>query len=285
MPHSCHHQGHALRLAIQSRGPDADDPDGETRITFIVGDPIAQVKSPRGSAGNWPQRGENRLVLPAHVPAADFAGWFDGVRRMRNLDAIIVTIPHKAAAFAACDSVSDRAEGGGSVNVMCRTAKGGWHGENTDGRGFADGLAAAGFRAEGSRVLLVGAGGAGAAIGYEVLARGAATLALHDLDDARRDALLARLATRFPGRSLPEAVIRGGSTPWRMRPGRNAPRRPLACRDCAAAAGPDRRRCGDLPGRDTADRRRAGAGMPHDDRGRNVPGSGRNPGRILGGFR
>lgn len=175
--------------------------DGETRVFLIVGDPIAQVKSPSGLSAILAARGVNALVIPAHVVPADLAGFLAGVRRMRNLDGIVATVPHKAAALGWCDIATERGAVAGAVNVLRRQPDGRWWGDNTDGQGYLDGIAAEGFKPEGRRALLVGAGGAGSAIAYEILARGAAHLAVHDVDIARRDALLARLAARFPGKA------------------------------------------------------------------------------------
>jgi shikimate dehydrogenase len=48
-------------------------PDGSTRLIPIVGDPIAQVKSPGGITASLHARGMNAYVMPAHVSPADVA--------------------------------------------------------------------------------------------------------------------------------------------------------------------------------------------------------------------
>lgn len=199
--------------------------DGETRLHFIVGDPIAQVKSPASLTAILNARRINAMVLPVQVAAADFPAFMAAARAMRNLDAIIVTVPHKIAALGFCDAASERARFAGSANVLRRREDGTWIGDNTDGQGHLDGIAARGFDVAGKTALLVGAGGAGSAIAYEILARGAAHLRVHDVDAARRDRLVARLAERFPGRASagdgdPEGVdLVANATPLGMRPG------------------------------------------------------------------
>lgn len=180
-------------------------PDGETRIFPIVGDPIAQVKSPARLSELMADQGVNGLVTPAHVHPADLAAFVLGAKATQNVGGIIATVPHKVAIAAFCDRLTERARMAGSVNIMVRDADGLWTGDNTDGVGHLEGIAAAGFDVVGKTALLVGTGGAGSAIAYEILARGAAALAVHDIDTARREALIARLAERFPGR------IRAGS--------------------------------------------------------------------------
>lgn len=182
--------------------------NGATRLFPIFGDPIAQVKSPAGLSAILGARGIDALVVPIHVAAADLAGFVAAAKQVKNIDGMIATVPHKIAALALCDRVTERARYAGAVNVMRRQADASWAGDNTDGQGYLDGIARAAFSVEGRRALLVGAGGAGSAIAFEMLARGAADLAIHDIDAPRRDALVARLAERFPGR-----VRTGGTDP------------------------------------------------------------------------
>ena len=197
--------------------------NGETRVFPIVGDPIAQVKSPGLLSRRLADMGENAIVVPAHVVPDDFDGFMAGLETMRNVAGLVITVPHKQAAMGFCARVTRRVHFAGSVNVMRRT-QAGWIGDNTDGMGYVDGILAAGGAVEGKRVLLIGAGGAGAAIAYEFLARGADHLAIHEINHARRDALIARLETAFAGRvSVGSADPAGfdviaNATPLGMRP-------------------------------------------------------------------
>ena len=167
---------------------------GSTRVHFIVGDPIAQVKSPSGVTQALADRGHDAVVLPAHVAPADLAAWLAGVSLAKNVDGIIVTVPHKFACFALCATASDRARFLGGVNTMRRNAEGRWHGDMFDGLGFVAALRDNGCRIEGRSCLLVGAGGAGSAIAYAAVMAGVSRLAVHDEDAARRTALVDRLA-------------------------------------------------------------------------------------------
>ena len=179
---------------------------GETRVIAIIGDPIAQVKSPAGVTRALNARGRNAICVPIHVAPADVEGFIRGASLAKNLDGIIVTVPHKFAAYARCATASARAHFLGAVNTLRRNADGSWHGDQLDGEGFVAGLRAAGCRPEGRRALLAGAGGAGSAIALALLEAGVASLAIHDGDPARRDGLVTRLADRHPGR------VRAGSS-------------------------------------------------------------------------
>ncbi|MCP1198330.1 shikimate dehydrogenase [Notoacmeibacter sp. MSK16QG-6] len=174
--------------------------DGETVLFPIAGDPIAQVKSPPILTNILTSRGLNAMVVPMHVAPADFAAFVALMARIGNVGGLIATVPHKRAALEACDEPSERASFAGSVNVMRKTADGRWIGDNTDGHGYMQGVAERGFDIRDKRALLVGVGGAGSAIAFEILDRGAAHLAIHDVDEVRRDEMIARLEQRFPGR-------------------------------------------------------------------------------------
>ncbi|WP_332680637.1 shikimate dehydrogenase family protein, partial [Bosea sp. (in: a-proteobacteria)] len=162
--------------------------DGATRLHLIIGDPIAQVKSPAGLTGKFVAAGRNDIVVPIRVTSADLPAFLAGVSLARNVDSIIITIPHKFACFAHYESVSERARLLGAVQHMRRTASGGWHGENFDGVSFVAGARERGARFEGARALLIGAGGAGSAIALSLAEAGVSELAIHDTDPGRREA-------------------------------------------------------------------------------------------------
>jgi shikimate dehydrogenase len=174
--------------------------DGASRLLIIVGDPIAQVKSPAGMTAALQQAGCNAVVMPVHVTPGDLAALVAGASLARNLDGIIVTIPHKFACYGLCSTATPRAHALGAVNVMRRNADGSWHGEMLDGPGFVGGARAQGGEPARQRALLVGAGGAGSAIALALLEAGVSQLDIHDADPGRRDALIARLTAMGGGR-------------------------------------------------------------------------------------
>lgn len=198
--------------------------DGATRLYPIIGDPIAQVKSPAGMTAGFAEAGVNAMVIPIHTSAADVDDFLEAAARTRNIDGIIATVPHKFAARAHCATLTDRAQICGSANVLRRNPDGSWRGDNLDGLGMLGGIRAQGGDPAGRDCLLVGAGGAGMAIAQALLDAGAAALAVHDVDAARRDALVARMREHY------DARVRAGSedpagarmvvnaTPMGMRP-------------------------------------------------------------------
>ncbi|MFP8780799.1 shikimate dehydrogenase family protein [Hydrogenophaga sp. RWCD_12] len=167
---------------------------GATRLHYIVGDPIAQVKSPAGMSQAFADHGRDAVCVPAHVSPAHLADWVRGVSLAQNVDGIIVTVPHKFACTVLCATKSDRAAFLNTVNTMRRNTDGSWHGDMFDGLGFVTAMQDKGCQPIGKKALLVGAGGAGSAIAHALVMAGVSQLAIHDPDDQRRASLVDRLA-------------------------------------------------------------------------------------------
>jgi shikimate dehydrogenase len=196
---------------------------GETLVVPIVGDPIAQVKSPDGITRAFAARGRNAVVVPLQVSPDDLDALVSGLSPSGSIGGLIGTVPHKFGLAAHCATLTDRARFLGSVNVARRNTDGSWHGDQVDGAAYVAAILASGGDPTGRRVLQVGAGGAGSAIALALLEAGAAELALHDADPARRDSLIARLRTRFGDRVVAgtddptNADIVAHATPMGMR--------------------------------------------------------------------
>ena len=71
-----------------------------------------------------------------------------------------------------------------------------------DGVGMVAAIEKAGGKIKGQRALLIGAGGAEGAIALDLREAGVAALAIHDTAEARRDALIDRLAPHYGGRAI-----------------------------------------------------------------------------------
>jgi shikimate dehydrogenase len=169
------------------------DLSGATRIHLIVGDPVVQTKSPAGLTAEFAARGVDAVCIPMQVAAADIDAFFAVAKRVQNVDGIVVTVPHKLAATRHCDVLSERSRALAAVNAMRRGPDGRWSGDMTDGVALVAALRAAGCEPKGRRALVVGAGGAGSAV-VLALAEAGARAAVHDIDTARRDDLVRRLA-------------------------------------------------------------------------------------------
>jgi shikimate dehydrogenase len=168
--------------------------DGATQLYFIIGDPIAQVKSPRGVTEMLQARGHNAVCVPGHVAPRDLASFWEGTARLQNLKGVIITVPHKLAAVHLADRLSERSAFLGAVNTLRRTPTG-WEGDMVDGAGHVAALQKAGCVLEGRRALIAGAGGAGSAIAHALVLAGVKELAIHEFDTARRESLIERLGS------------------------------------------------------------------------------------------
>jgi shikimate dehydrogenase len=173
---------------------------GETRLFPILGDPIVFVKSPQRLSGSFAARGHNAICVPMQVPEADLAGVMHGLSRIPNIDGLLITMPHKFAAFSYCATSSERAKLLAAVNVIRRNPDGSWHGEMLDGLAFVKAQKDAGAEPDGARVLLIGAGGAGSAIAIALLEAGVRELIIHDTDAARVVRLIELLSDMGRGR-------------------------------------------------------------------------------------
>jgi shikimate dehydrogenase len=172
-----------------------DKLSGATRVHIIVGDPIAQVKSPFGMTQAFELNGKDAICIPAQVPPKDLKQWFEGISLARNVEGIIVTIPHKFDCHALCATHSPRADFLGAVNTIRRNADGSWHGDMFDGLGYVKAIESKGFDLQNKKALLVGAGGAGSAIAHAMVLAGVSELAIHDENTERRESLIQRLNT------------------------------------------------------------------------------------------
>ena len=206
---------------------------GTTRLYTVLGDPVAQVRSPAMMNPLFARLGIDAVLVPVHVTPDHLASVVGGLRRVGNVDGIFVTVPHKVAVVGLADRCSPMVAITGSANALRREADGSWYAENFDGSGFVTGLVGAGHDPKGSRVALVGAGGAGSAIAAALLAAGADRLSVCDPDTAKLGGLRARLDARWPGRTavstaprLAGADIVVNATPLGLKPDDPLPLRP-----------------------------------------------------------
>jgi shikimate dehydrogenase len=121
--------------------------------------------------------------------------------RDAGLRGVNVTHPVKQRVMAHLDELSPVAAAIGAVNTVV-VDDGRAVGHNTDWSGFAAARRTGLPDAALGRVAVLGAGGAGAAAAHALLADGAGTVTVLDVDDVRAGELAARLVATFgPGRA------------------------------------------------------------------------------------
>ena len=140
---------------------------GTARLAGITGWPVSHSRSPR-LHGFWLERyGIDGAYLPLPIDPANFPAAVRGLM-LSGFRGINVTIPHKVAAFAICDTVDESARRAGAVNTLVFES-GQITGSNTDGWGFLENLRAQGGDPTAGPALLLGAGGSTRAIAAVLL--------------------------------------------------------------------------------------------------------------------
>jgi len=118
--------------------------------------------------------------------------------RIMGFAGINVTYPCKQAVMPLLDALSEEARTIGAVNTVVRDGSR-LIGHNTDGSGWSWGFRRALPHADLSRVVLLGAGGAGSACADAVLRLGAERLVIVDKEGPRAAELALRLNSHFRG--------------------------------------------------------------------------------------
>ena len=171
-----------------------------TRVFAILGDPIAHSLSPRIHNAAFAACGIDAAFVALRTDADAVAQLMHALARAGGGGS--VTLPHKPAAAAALVQPTATVQQTGACNTFWGES-GRLCGDNTDVQGFRDAAAHHGVSLDEARVLLIGAGGAAAAV-LAVLhaARARVTLLSRSPDRARalRERLGsdARIATTPP---------------------------------------------------------------------------------------
>jgi len=124
----------------------------------VIGNPIEHSKSPQIHTAFARQTGQDIVYdkILGNTFAEDVSGFFNEGGRGLN-----VTVPFKQDAFEFVDELSRRAQSAGAVNTLIRLDDGKVRGDNTDGVGLVTDLGCNHlFNFRGSKILLLGAGGA-----------------------------------------------------------------------------------------------------------------------------
>lgn len=170
---------------------------GSTRLYAIIGDPIAQVRSPEVFSERFADAGVDAVLVPVHVPADRFDSILPALLQVANLDGVVVTVPFKARMVPFANRMGATARAVEAVNALRREADGSWSADMFDGVGFVRGIERKGERVQGRRVAMFGAGGAGSAIACALAEAGVASIDLIDADAGKAGSLCARLAPLF----------------------------------------------------------------------------------------
>ena len=159
----------------------------------VIGDPIAQSKSPAIHAFWLDTLAIDAAYRAAHVRADELAGYLAGRRADPAWRGCNVTMPHKQAVMPLLDRLDPLAERVGAVNTVVREGDGSLAGYNTDVAGFLEPLRTMLAQPHLFRMARVlGTGGAARAI-VTALAAQNVVIVLAGRDPAKARALLDEL--------------------------------------------------------------------------------------------
>ncbi|MBV8474627.1 MAG: shikimate dehydrogenase [Hyphomicrobiales bacterium] len=167
----------------------------EARRAGVCGWPIAHSRSPLIHNYWLRTLGLHGAYERFAVPAEDFARFAASI----GTDGLVganVTVPHKQAAFAACDQLSPAAKATGAVNTLWRE-DGALCGDNTDVAGFLDSLDAEApdWRETTRSAVILGAGGAARGVVHGLLSRGVERIVVVNRTLPRAEALASHFST------------------------------------------------------------------------------------------
>ena len=175
----------------------------------VVGWPIEHSRSPM-IHGYWLKQ----LGIPGSyekfaVRPGEFLEFADRIGE-GGLVGANVTVPHKEAAFSACDARTPVAEALGAVNTLWRE-DGRLVGDNTDVAGFLANMdeSAPGWAEQRGSAVVLGAGGAARAIVYALVQRGFERITIANRTQARAEAIAAHFGgptTMAAWSDLPRAL-------------------------------------------------------------------------------
>src|SRR5262249_12486590 len=164
-------EGRDARTRASAQGRRRAGGSAVTRTAAVLGWPIEHSKSPTIINAAFAATRIDAQMIAIGVPPDRFAAQIAELRALPMLGAS-VTIPHKLHAHHLCDARDAAAVATGAVNCLALEGDR-LVGHNPDAAGFIDSLRAAGFDPHGTRVVLLGAGGAARAVSFGLTAEAA----------------------------------------------------------------------------------------------------------------
>jgi shikimate dehydrogenase len=135
------------------------------------------------------------VYLPFEVRPDELFSAITGIKAL-GFVGINCTIPHKEAVMEFLDEISPEAQAIGAVNTI-HIVDGKLKGYNTDGGGFMRSVREIDSSGvSDKKVFIMGAGGAGRAVGVQSAIDGAATISLCDKDEERAELLTEHIRSR-----------------------------------------------------------------------------------------
>jgi shikimate dehydrogenase len=197
--------------------------DGHTTLVGLIGWPVEHSLSPAMHNAAFDGLGVNWRYVPLPVPPGQVEAAVHGLAAL-GFQGANVTVPHKEAVIPALNIIDSSAQVLGAVNTLIvgQGEDGAFTiaGHNTDSQGFIGALQQGGFEPEdGSRAVIVGAGGSARAVVFGLLWSGTGEILVLNRTLERAQALVSDLGNKHGWSSrlralplTPQALIESART-------------------------------------------------------------------------
>jgi shikimate dehydrogenase len=155
---------------------------GHTKLTGLLGSPVAHSKSPLMHNESFRLLGLDYVYLCFDVPENNLKTAFEGLKKL-NVAGFNCTMPDKTLMCQLVDELSPAARMIGAVNTVVND-NGKFIGHNTDGTGYIKSLEYHGHTIQGKKMTLLGAGGAASSICVQAALDGARAIDVFSVKDA-----------------------------------------------------------------------------------------------------
>lgn len=156
--------------------PNCSGITGSTRVVGVCGQDIGYTLSPAMHNAAFHHCGLDYVYVTFEIASSSVRQAVDGIRGL-GLAGVNVTRPLKTDVMPYLDEVSEEARRTGSVNTIVNQG-GRLAGSSTDGAGLMRALGEKGIAVAGSKMLILGAGGAARAACAMARGQGAASIAI-----------------------------------------------------------------------------------------------------------
>jgi shikimate dehydrogenase len=167
---------------------------GKAKLAGVIGWPVGHSRSPL-LHNHWLARhGIDGAYVPLAVAPENLEAAIRALPKLGFAGANL-TLPHKEKALALVDRATPRAWRIGAVNTLVVEADGQVVGDSTDGMGFIANLKqeCPGWSAEAGPAVVLGAGGAAAAVAFALLDEGAPEIRIVNRSPDKAQSLAERL--------------------------------------------------------------------------------------------
>lgn len=171
-----------------------------TEVYGVIGWPVGHSLSPQMHTAALRALGRDAVYVAFGVRPPHLASAIGGLGAL-GVRGVNITLPHKERVMQLVDALDDSALSVGAVNTLYRDGER-WVGSNTDAAGLARSVREAGVAIEGSRVWVVGAGGAARAAVVGLAQAGASSVVVSARRSEQSTGLAQSLAGGLRGTAL-----------------------------------------------------------------------------------